>query len=180
MAACNLQQPPAIRTGRANDAAAIRDLYVTVARDSGSLARGADEVTDDYVNAFIARSLADGVLFVAEIQGASGIAGELHAYRNGLRRFSHVLGSLTVAVHPDAQGQGIGRRLFESMLAEVLSARPMISRIELITSASNVRARKLYESLGFRAEGRFEDGILSPQGVLETDIPMAWLRRPHA
>jgi ribosomal protein S18 acetylase RimI-like enzyme len=180
MAACNLRGQPEIRTGRPSDAGAIRDLYIAVAQSSGNLARSADEITDDYVSTFVTRSLADGILLVAEIPELPGIAGELHAYRNGLKRFSHVLGGLTVAVHPEAQGRGIGRRLFESMLAEVQAERPLINRIELITSESNVRARKLYESLGFRAEGRFEGAILSPQGVVESDIPMAWLRSPHA
>lgn len=168
--------PVSIRAGRASDAAAIRKLLVTVASSDGNLARAADEMTEEYVDDFVSASLADGVLLVAELAGISGIAGELHAYRNGIRRFAHVLGGLTVAVHPEAQGRGIGRRLFEVLLDDVRRNRPMIERIELITSESNVRARKLYESLGFRQQGRFERGILSPRGELEADIPMAWLR----
>ncbi|HZF15111.1 MAG TPA: GNAT family N-acetyltransferase [Steroidobacteraceae bacterium] len=166
-----------LRAGRASDAAAIRDLYIAVASSSGSLARAPDEMTGEYVASCIRASLADGVLLVAELAGLDGIAGELHAYRNGLKRFAHVLGSLTAAVHPDAQGRGIGRALLEALIDEVRRARPAIDRIELISSESNVRARKLYESLGFRAEGRFERGIVSPTGQLESDIPMAWLRR---
>ncbi len=167
-----------IRAGRAGDAAAIRDLYVAVASTSGNLARAADEITDEYVASFMSHSLADGVLLVAELAGVNGIAGELHTYRNGLKRFAHVLGALTVAVHPQVQGRGVGRALFDTLLDEVHRTRPMINRIELISSESNVRARQLYESLGFRAEGRFERGIVSPAGQLEADIPMAWLRNP--
>lgn len=165
-----------IRAGRASDAAAIRELYITVAATSGNLARAPDEMTEEYVASCVSHSLADGVLLIAELAGVNGFAGELHAYRNGLKRFAHVLGALTVAVHPEAQGRGVGRALFEALLDEVLRSRPTIHRIELISSESNLRARKLYESLGFRAEGRFERGIVSPAGELEADIPMAWLR----
>lgn len=165
-----------IRPGETRDATAIRDLYMAAAGRSGSLARAPDEMTQDYVDSCVHRSLADGVLLVAELAGVGGLAGELHCHRNGLRRFAHVLGGLTVAVHPEAQGRGIGRRLFEALLEDVLGNRPTIERIELITSESNARARKLYAALGFREEGRFVRGIRSPSGELETDIPMAWLR----
>lgn len=165
-----------IRPGRTEDAPAIRDLYLTVARRSGGLARHDDEITAAYVEGFVARSEADGVLLVAEAPGLAGLAGELHAYRNGLRRFDHVLSGLTVAVHPDVQGQGLGRRLFEALLAEVQAHRPEILRIELITQQSNVRGQRLYESMGFRRQGVFERGIRAADGSLEDDIPMAWLR----
>lgn len=165
-----------IRPGRAGDTRAIHDLYVRVAAVSGGLARHADEIDLPYVEDFVNRSLADGVIFVAEAAASGSLAGEVHAYRNGLRRFAHVLGSLTVAVDPDSQGRGIGRRLFEALLAEVRDQRPDIVRVELITQQSNVRGQRLYESLGFRRQGRFEQGIRGPDGALEADLPMAWLR----
>jgi ribosomal protein S18 acetylase RimI-like enzyme len=164
-----------VRHGTHADAAAIHALYAEVARTPGDLAREFDEVTPAYVEDFTKRSLADGILVVAELADIPGLAAELHAYRNGLRNFSHVLGSLTVAVHPSAQGHGIGRRPFDHLIAEVRSTRPGITRIELIAQESNQRAIGLYESIGFRREGRFEGGIRHPAGGLEADIPMAWL-----
>lgn len=119
-------------------------------------------------------SLDGGVIVVAEQGGR--IVGELHAYPYRQRRLDHVLSHLTIAVHPDAQGQGLGRRLFESLLTEVLEHRPRITRIELICQESNTRALALYESLGFRREGRLEEGIKAAAGGLENDIPMGWLR----
>jgi putative acetyltransferase len=87
-----------------------------------------------------------------------------------------VLGNLTVAVSPAAQGRGIGRRLFERLLTEVRLHWPHIQRVELVTQESNQRAQRLYESLGFVREGRMERRIRSPHGGVEADIPMAWLR----
>jgi GNAT superfamily N-acetyltransferase len=47
------------------------------------------------------------------------IAGEIHAYSPGLYCFSHVLSELTIAVSRDAQGGGVGRQLFATLMAEV-------------------------------------------------------------
>jgi ribosomal protein S18 acetylase RimI-like enzyme len=165
-----------LRHGRSEDASAIRDLYATVAATPGGLARLPDEVTREYVSDFVAQSLERGILFVAELPGVSGLAGELHAYRSELHVFKHVLGDLTVAVHPAAQGQGIGRQLFVRLLDEVARDHADITRVELVTQESNVRALKLYESLGFQREGRLEGRIRSPNGGFEADIPMAWFK----
>jgi putative acetyltransferase len=158
----------------ASDAPAILGLYITVATVSGGLARMADEMTLAYVEECVAKSLANGVVLIAERGGR--VVGELHTYGAGLRKFAHVLGSVTVAVHPEAQGQRVGRRLFDVMLAEVREHRPDILRIELLTQESNVRGQRLYESVGFKRQGQFEGAILGPNGKPECDIPMAWLR----
>jgi putative acetyltransferase len=108
--------------------------------------------------------------------GPATLAGELHAYPPGPRTFAHVLGELTVAVHPDWQGRGVGRALFAALLSEVERNRPQVTRVELIARESNARAIGLYESLGFRREGRLEGRVRRPDGVVEADIPMAWVR----
>ena len=41
--------------------------------------------------------------------------GEIHATRIGPRQFSHVLTELTIAVHPDIQGRGVGSRRFGAL-----------------------------------------------------------------
>lgn len=154
-------------------------MHIAVATRSGGIARYADEVTESYVHEIITRGTERGIILVAQDVEAGAILGELHTYSHGLRRLSHVLTALTVAVHPDAQGQGIGRRLFETLIDHVRAHRPDILRIELITQESNVHARRLYEAVGFREEGRLQQAILSTEtGLPETDVPMAWLRNP--
>lgn len=167
---------PIVRRGTREDAPAIRSLYQAVAAIPGGLARTPAEITTDYVNGFVEHSLERGILIVAEFHGSSRLAGEIHAYRSDIELFSHVLGDLTIAVHPDAQGQGIGRRMFTRLLDEVKSSHPDVTRVELITGESNARAQHLYESLGFRKEGRLEGRIRTDGGGVEADIPMAWLR----
>ena len=166
-----------IRPATRADFARIRALNISVATRSGGIARYADEITDAYVNEFMTRSLGKGVIVVAEDSVTHAIMGELHAYPYELRRLAHVLTSLTIVVDPDAQGRGIGRQLFESLLREVRENRPDILRVELIVQESNAHARRLYESVGFQVEGRLIDGIMSTKtGMPETDLPMAWLR----
>ena len=170
-----------VRNAAATDASAIRSLHQTVARISGGLARFADEITEPYVGAFVASSLAGGVIVVAEREDTQEIVGELHAYPYPMRRLAHTLTSLTVAVHPDVQGMGVGRQLFRALLHEVRTKHPHIMRVELIVQEHNTRARRLYESVGFVAEGRMLNAILDVKtGRLETDVPMAWLRERDA
>src|SRR5688572_23211388 len=164
-----------LRPATLADADAIFELYCAVAALPGGLAREKDEITGDYVRHFLRHALEDGLCLVAEGAGP-GLVGEIHAYSRGIRAFGHVLGDLTVAVHPQVQGRGIGRALFERLKHEIDARFPHIARVELIARESNAHALRLYESLGFRREGRFEARVRSVGGGLEADIPMAWIR----
>ena len=49
-------------------------------------------------------------------------------------------GGLTVAVHPERQGQGVGSKLFEALIAGVRLMAPPILPIELAAGAGNLGA----------------------------------------
>jgi ribosomal protein S18 acetylase RimI-like enzyme len=165
-----------IRAATSADVAAIDALYRRVAAERGGLARSAEEITPEYVLGFVAKSLMNGIVLVAESGEAGTLVGEIHCYGSGLQVFAHVLGELTVAVDPLHQGTGIGRRLFEHLLEEVATHRPDILRVELIARESNTAALRLYAALGFVPEGRLERRIRSVDGGYEADIFMAWHR----
>lgn len=167
-----------IRATTLADSAAILLLYQRVADIPGGLARLSDEISADYVQGFLSRALTGGLSYVA-IAADGEIVGEIHAYTPGIFCFSHLLSELTIAVSPDVQGQGVGRRLFESFMSEVEHNRGEVLRVELIARESNAKAITFYESLGFSVEGRFERRIRNLDGRLEADIPMAWLRKQH-
>jgi ribosomal protein S18 acetylase RimI-like enzyme len=63
---------------------------------------------------------------------------------------SHI-GTLGIGLLPEWRGQGLGRRLMEAAVAK--SWMRGFTRIELSVRDDNVRAKALYEKLGFEVEG---------------------------
>ena len=165
-----------IRRATRDDIPAIERLYITVSATTGGLARQPDEISRDSIDRFVTRSLSDGEIVVADVADIDGVAGELHTYRNPLRLFSHVYTNLTVAVHPEVQGRGIGKAMFTALLDRVSREHPDIVRVELMTAERNRHAQRLYESVGFVREGRLDRAIRGVDGTPEADIPMAWFR----
>lgn len=164
-----------IRPSKEDDQTSILELYRRVALVPGGLARLESEIDEDFVDAFLTPSLDDGISLLAQADDGRCI-GEIHAFSPGLYCFSHIFSSLTIAVDPDVQSKGVGRRLFDGFMAELISSRPDITRVELIARESNQKAIRFYESLGFEREGEFVARIRNPDGSLESDIPMAWRR----
>ncbi|WP_431211807.1 N-acetyltransferase family protein [Puia sp. P3] len=164
-----------LRPAVAADRDGIIALYKKVARFSGGLARAEDEITIDYVAGFMAEAAHDGVHFVMENEATGAIIGDIHCSKPGLKCFDHMLSDLTIAVDPDYQGQGIGKTLFVGVLDEVRENRKDILRVELLTGETNKRALAFYEGIGFAIEGRMPGRYRKPNGVLDADIPMAWM-----
>jgi len=165
-----------LRSASINDTTGIKKLYESVAEIEGGLARSKDEITDEYVYSLVNKSINKGIIIIAVDMQTENIVGEIHCYSSGIKVFAHVLGELTIAVHPDYQGKKIGRMLFEKLLDKVKNKMPHILRVELIARESNFKAIEFYESLGFKIEGRLEHRIKSVGGGFEADIPMAWIR----
>jgi len=191
-----------LRPAVAADRDAIIALYKKVSRLSGGLARSEEEVTVEYMSDILEKTQNyAGIHFVMvqapadaahsanatagaiigepanpSLGGPAGIIiGEIHCYKPDLKCFDHMLSDLTIAVDPDFQGQGIGKTLFSAVLDEVKAHRKDILRVELLTGDSNKRAIAFYQSLGFTIEGRMPGRYRLPSGVLDTDIPMAWM-----
>lgn len=159
-----------IRPASAADRAGIVAVHKAAAVTPGALARAPEEVTPDYGDYALASDLC---LVAVEPDGA--VVGALHAKRETIALFAHVLGGVTVAVHPERQGQGIGSQLFEAMFAWARVQRPEIRRIELAAGAGNPGAVRLYERLGFQHEGRQRARGRLPDGRFEDDILMGML-----
>lgn len=151
---------------------AIYALYKSVSKLPGGIIRTSEEITPEYVNGFVDKSLEEGISLVA-MQGTK-LLGEIHAYTPGIRAFQHLLTDLTIVVCPDYHGRGIGRKLFEHFLEQVEQNWTHILRVELFVRTQNQRNISFYESLGFVNEGRQEHKIYLRPGKLETPIHMAW------
>ena len=165
-----------IKSATPEDKAGIVALYRAVAAIEGGLARTAEEVSEEYVAHFVGKSLEGGFCLVARETDEGPIIGEIHSYPIGPRVFAHVLGELTIAVHPAHQGLGAGKLLFTELLRRVDQERPDILRVELIARESNRKAIEFYQKLGFKVEGRLENRIRSVGGGYEADIPMSRCR----
>lgn len=175
MTTCN------IRHATLDDAPAILAVYKAAARQGGGLLRREDEVTAAYVEHNLSHSLATGLSLIAEHDGTC--LGELHGWARPLRQQAHVLSHLTIAITPQAQGQGVGRRLFEALIAHVEHDMPHIQVIELLCREDNARAIALYRAMGFVLEGRLTNRVALEDGTFKDDLIMGLQlasRRPAA
>jgi len=164
-----------IRKATLEDIRKIFELYKTVSKVIGGLARTETEITKAYVEHFTRKAFENGLQFiVVDRLNEDKVIAEIHCYKLEPEVFKHILSELTIAVDPDFQGKGLGKKLFQTLLAEVQSNRPEILRVELIARETNSKAIQLYEKLGFRIEGRFEKRISNNGTSFEADIPMAW------
>lgn len=139
----------AIRAGRAADAGAIGALvHAAFAKWAPLIGRLPTPMQADYALALGRHRFdllhADGVLAAlvetALVDGADGGAG-------GARHLSVV----TLAVHPDHQGRGLGSRLLA--LAEGRAAAAGIAEARLYTNKLYVENLRLYAARGYRVTG---------------------------
>lgn len=87
------------------------------------------------------------------------LAGKLAFLRFSRRFASCEARILSIAVHPDFQGRGLGRKLLEAGLGYLRAEGAPCVRLEV--RPDNDPARHLYEQYGFVALGTYED----PQGT---------------
>jgi putative acetyltransferase len=105
------------------------------------------------------------------VQGMAG----LHPAGPQIRR-RHVM-SLGIAVHPEGQGMGLGWALMTALL-DFADRWTQVLRIELDVYADNERAIRLYNSLGFEAEGLMRGASLRDGAYVDTVCMARWHPSP--
>ena len=80
------------------------------------------------------------------------IVGFVTARRGGPKRMRHMADVGPLYVRTSARGQGVGRRLMETVLDELSKAG--IGQAELSVDVENGQAQKMYRDLGFHIFGR--------------------------
>lgn len=160
-----------VRDGHLGDFEALFDLYRKVAAIPGGLLRREAEITPDYIRYFLEHSLARGISVVAT-DDQRRVVGELHGWVPNIRQLFHVMSDLTIAVSPRAQGQGVGRLLFETFLVRVRERFSGVERVELFCRSDNARAIVLYRSFGFVEEGRLVGRVKDERGAYADDLIM--------
>lgn len=82
-----------------------------------------------------------------------------------LAKTSETEAEFRIALHPEHIGKGIGKTITLHTLAEGFS-QLNLARIYLIVRASNARAIRLYQSLGFMTRGKTRQSINSKTAAL--------------
>ena len=153
-----------IRTARAGDEAAllaVDKLTWTTATSPGLPPEGPRDFFGDRLDP------ADALVAVLD-----GTVAGYATLRNviPIPSHAHVLEINGVAVHPDASGQGVGRRLVEAVADEARSRGAR--KVTLRVLGSNAVARRLYERCGFVEEGVLREEFLL-DGHYVDDVLMA-------
>ena len=116
---------------------------------------------------------ANSLLLVAETQGRVVALLDFSAKIRWKARHS---GELGLSVHPEYQRQGLGRAMMEVLIAWARSA-PGVEKLILQVFETNHKAILLYQSLGFKEEGRFVKGIKQSNGAYVDLIQMyLWVK----
>jgi putative acetyltransferase len=92
--------------------------------------------------------LEEGTLHVCEVEGA--VAG-LYTLRRRVRRLSHVAHISSFALKGAYQGQGLGTRIMEEIIAELRAEG--FRRLDMTVESDNLTAIHFYHKLGFKIEG---------------------------
>lgn len=72
----------------------------------------------------------------------------------------HIANIYSVYVSPEVRGHGVGRRIMESLIEDVIKTMPEVIKLELRVSSTQQAAKALYESLGFKEIGLLEKELL--------------------
>ena len=157
-----------VRSACESDQMGLRSLYREVTSAPGALARRPEEVTDGFVRRLIRQTNRSGLCLIVEDPAQDRLVGAIHATYGDVEALRHVMGHLTILIHPEFQKQGLGKMLFSEFLKVVERDLPFVQRVELRARASNSRALGLYQSLGFIEEGRFHGRIRTLRALMRT------------
>ena len=183
-------EPWVIRPARTMDAAALCAYFAIIAGErpnNTSIRRHSLTLSTAAMRERIEQTLQDnaGALFVA-VQAGS-VVGYVSLSRPNDAFRAHIA-TLSVNVHPEWRGCGLGSALLDSALAWARS-QPQIERVELEALTRNKGAIRLYRRHGFRVEGVSETPIASSTRATARQGPALFIwrcrlkarqDRPHA
>ena len=82
----------------------------------------------------------------------NALVGVVGCYRESHKKSCHKVWVWGMYVAPEVRGQGIGKQLMQALLTRCATI-SVIEQIHLAVVTTNIAARHLYESLGFRVYG---------------------------
>lgn len=152
-----------------SDIESFRECLDTVARERKFLAL-LEAPSVENVRAFVTQNISAQIpqVVAKEAQRVVGWCDIQPGWHHTLQH----CGSLGMGVLPEYRGQGLGQRLLESCIA--LAREGGITRIGLEARVDNGQALRLYERMGFQAEGVRRNGMKVDGQYIDT-VAMALL-----
>lgn len=155
---------PLIRKAEVADKEAIWEIISLVIRKGDTYVFAPDSSKEDMLRYWYATGTYS---FVAELEGKLVGTFIFKANQPGLG--SHVANA-SFMVHPEMQGQGIGRILGEAALKEAKEAGFLAMQFNIVVS-TNTGAKYLWDKLGFTTIGRLPKVFRHPQfGLVDAFI----------
>ena len=149
-------------------------LYKKVSQNERGIARMEEEINEPYIKSIFDSVRREGVMLVGVDEDSQTLIAAVHAVKYGIKIFDHILTHLTIVVHPNYQGKGLGKNILQAFLDEVKDNRTEIRRVELESRSSNQRSIGLYKQVGFVQEGTMKNKTRNKDGSFEDSILMAW------
>ena len=119
------------------------------------------------------------LILLAMTDDGSKVIGELD-FRSFNRRVLAHHGQFGISVDQAWRGKGIGTALIRVML-DWARTHPTLEKVTLGAFATNHRAIRLYERMGFKLEGRREKFFKVGPGKYVDDVQMSiWVKQPGA
>lgn len=163
-----------IRDALETDSSLLTAAEQSIAATPGFLVPRPHEYTEVDVRRKIAElsRRTNGKYIVAESNGA--IVGHALLDPMGLEAIAHIV-RLSIVVHAGHQTKGIGEAMIKHLITWA-KAEPSVEKIELNVRATNERAIRLYQRVGFQTEGRLRNRIKFSDGHYADDVLMGlWL-----
>jgi len=161
-----------IRNVNRSDREDIAEIYQAVAESMEGISRRPHEITDTYVYSLLNKKSTE-IIFLVAVDEDEQVVGAVHAIKNGLEMYNHILTELTVLVKPACQSNGIGRQLAFAFLDHIFNQRPDVMRVEMEVN-HNLERVKIYETVGFIQEGLAKNRTRHVDGTFSDSVLMAW------
>ncbi|MCT8137883.1 GNAT family N-acetyltransferase [Anaerobacillus sp. CMMVII] len=161
-----------LRSANPIDAKAVNQLSFNVISENNTLVTSVEEfaITDEQQRDFIQIYHQDpgNLMIVAEHQRT--IIGILTFQRGFFLKYAHH-GTVGMIVDKNWRGKGIGKALLATLI-QWAEYNPILEKLCLEVLASNKNAIALYQSLGFREEGRQVNQVKTSNGTYDDIIIM--------
>lgn len=148
-----------VREARPEDATLLHGyLQTLIAEDLPMLTLSSQPSPVPQLQAYLAQyaKMGNSVFLIALLDGK--LVGQLD-FAGGMHPRKQHAGGVSVSVHCNFRGQGIGTRLLKALI-KWAEPNPLVKRVELEVLSNNPRAVELYARHGFVIEGTKKQAVL--------------------